>query len=402
MGVNYYDRYIFIGSNGIPSGAVTAYEKVAGYDELRTVGVKGLLTGTLTAKLNSSGAVSGYLYSVLYYDERGRVIQQRGNNSLGGEDKIFTAYDFPGNPTQVRKVHTVGADTRTEVYTHTYDQGERLLRTTCQLDNDAVVTLVDNTYDEVGRLKSDGRNGNAKLKTEYAYNVRSWTKNITGTLFSQTLNYQEAITGNTPCYNGNISSMSWKSRAETTQRGYRFTYDGLSRLKDVLYGEDARLAANTDRFNEQVTGYDKMGNILGLKRYGQTAAGSYGMIDHLTLTYNGNRLQAVRDACTNSVYGNGTEFKDNSNQTVEYTYDKNGNLIKDLNKNISSIGYNLLNLPDEVTFANGNSIRYEYAADGTKLRTVHKMGAATLTTDYCGNVVYENGVLKMLLNEAAM
>ncbi|THG54214.1 hypothetical protein E5981_18940, partial [Bacteroides faecichinchillae] len=66
-------------------------------------------------------------------------------------------------------------------------------------------------------------------------------------------------------------------------------------------------------------------------RYGQTVAGSYGMIDHLTLTYNGNRLQAVRDACTNSVYGNGTEFKDNSNQTVEYAYDKNGNLIKDLN-----------------------------------------------------------------------
>ncbi len=85
---------------------------------------------------------------------------------------------------------------------------------------------------------------------------------------------------------------------------------------------------------------------------------------------------------------------------MEYTYDKNGNLTKDLNKDISKIGYNLLNLPDEVTFANGNSIRYEYAADGTKLRTVHKTGATTLTTDYCGNAVYENGVLRMLLNEA--
>ncbi|SHG05326.1 RHS repeat-associated core domain-containing protein, partial [Bacteroides faecichinchillae] len=234
----------------------------------------------------------------------------------------------------------------------------------------------------------------------YAYNVRSWTKSITGTLFSQTLNYQEAITGNTPCYNGNISSMSWKSGVETSQRGYRFTYDGLSRLKDALYGEGATLAANTDRFNEQVTGYDKMGNILGLKRYGQTAAGSYGMIDHLTLTYNGNRLQAVKDIATSSVYGNGTEFKDNSSQTVEYTYDKNGNLIKDLNKNISNIGYNCLNLPSQITLAGSNSIDYEYGADGTKLRTVHKTGAATLTTDYCGNAVYENGVLRMLLNEA--
>ena len=85
---------------------------------------------------------------------------------------------------------------------------------------------------------------------------------------------------------------------------------------------------------------------------------------------------------------------------MEYTYDKNGNLTKDLNKNISSIGYNFLNLPNQVIFAGGNSVLYEYAADGTKLRTVHKTGATTLTTDYCGNAIYENGVLKMLLNDA--
>ena len=51
-------------------------------------------------------------------------------------------------------------------------------------------------------------------------------------------------------------------------------------------------------------------------------------------------------------------------------------------------------------FGNGNSVEYEYTTDGVKLRTVHKTGSTTLTTDYCGNAVYENGVLKMLLNEA--
>ena len=75
-------------------------------------------------------------------------------------------------------------------------------------------------------------------------------------------------------------------------------------------------------------------------------------------------------------------------------------MIKDLNKNISSIGYNCLNLPNQVIFTGGNSVEYEYTTDGVKLRTVHKTGSTTLTTDYCGNVVYENGVLKMLLNEA--
>ena len=71
-----------------------------------------------------------------------------------------------------------------------------------------------------------------------------------------------------------------------------------------------------------------------------------------------------------------------------------------MNKDISNIGYNCLNLPNWVIFTGGNSIEYEYGADGTKLRTLYKMGSTTLTTDYCGNAVYENGVLKMLLNEA--
>ena len=74
-------------------------------------------------------------------------------------------------------------------------------------------------------------------------------------------------------------------------------------------------------------------------------------------------------------------------------------MTKDLNRNITSIQYNCLNLPSKVTFGNGNTITYTYAADGTKLRTVHKAGSTTTTTDYCGNVVYENGSQKYLLTE---
>ena len=91
-------------------------------------------------------------------------------------------------------------------------------------------------------------------------------------------------------------------------------------MKNAVYGEGNTLAANVERFNEQITGYDKMGNILGLLR-------------------NGNQLQAVSDNATNSVYGNGMEFKDGATATTEYEYDKNGNLTKDLNKNISKIQF---------------------------------------------------------------
>ena len=82
-----------------------------------------------------------------------------------------------------------------------------------------------------------------------------------------------------------------------------------------------------------------------------------------------------------------------------YTYDNNGNLTKDSNKGIASITYNCLNLPSVVTFSNGNTVTYTYSADGKKLRTVHVAGGTTATTDYAGNVVYENGVQKKLLTE---
>ena len=86
-------------------------------------------------------------------------------------------------------------------------------------------------------------------------------------------------------------------------------------------------------------------------------------------------------------------------QANEYAYDKNGNLNKDLNKNIRSIQYNCLNLPSKVTFGDGSAITYTYSADGTKLRAVYVINGSTTTTDYCGNVVYENGTQKWLLTD---
>ena len=57
-------------------------------------------------------------------------------------------------------------------------------------------------------------------------------------------------------------------------------------------------------------------------------------------------------------------------------------------------------MPSVVTFGNGNTITYLYTVDGRKLRTVHVIGNTTTTTDYCGNVIYENGTARLLLTEA--
>ena len=56
-------------------------------------------------------------------------------------------------------------------------------------------------------------------------------------------------------------------------------------------------------------------------------------------------------------------------------------------------------MSSSISFSDGSSITYIYAADGTKLRTVHKIGSTTTMTNYCGNVIYENNIVKLLLTE---
>ena len=162
-------------------------------------------------------------------------------------------------------------------------------------------------------------------------------------------------------------------------------------MKMAEYGEGERLAVNPNRFNEEVTAYDKTGNILGIRRMGQTGAQEYGLVDNLALTYSGNQLTKVTDNAASSAYNNGFEFKDGADKETEYTYDENGNLTQDLNRNIEDIQYNFLNLPQRIEFEDGSTTEYLYDADGRKLRTVHRADGKTTTTDYAGNLIYENG-----------
>ena len=373
-----------LGGTGFPTSQFT--NDTSGYS-------KGSLTGSAVTVSGSSTKI----YKGYYYDVKGRVTKVVQNNLLGGYDVTNTVYTFTGQPATVTHSHTAsGKSTRTEVYTYSYDHADRVSKVEHTLGG-TKITQADYTYDSFGRLSTKSLHGSAANKLTYAYNLRSWLTGITSTRFTQNLYYNTGV--GTARYNGSISSMTWKSGNESTVRGYKFTYDGLDRMLNATYGETAGISTNANRFSENVTGYDKNGNIKGLQRYGQLSSAAYGMIDNLTLTLNGNQLNRVDDAVTASAYNGGFEFKNGANAADEYSYDANGNLTKDLNKGISGITYNFLNLPNVVTFSDGSTITYTYGADGTKLRTVHKIGSTTTTTDYCGNVVYENGVQKLLLTE---
>src|SRR5690606_25157459 len=117
---------------------------------------------------------------------------------------------------------------------------------------------------------------------------------------------------------------------------------------------------------------------------------SIDVLDDLQYSYSGNKLIKVMDAGTDGG------FKDGVDQSEEYTYDENGNMLSDLNKGISAIDYNFYNLPEKIIFDEGQTIKYIYDAGGNKLRKelFDDSGSLLKHTDYIGGLVYENDTLR--------
>ena len=195
------------------------------------------------------------------------------------------------------------------------------------------------SYDDIGRLVSLNRSGNAGI-VNYAYNIRNWLKEMKSDRFSQNLWYE--TTGAYPCFNGNISRLQWQSGKDHVLRGYDFAYDGLNRLEESTYAEGEDMNQNKNRYSENVLSYSANGSIERLQRYGKKNNGAFGLIDDLTYSYNGNQIKAISDKAGSLLYNGSFDFKDGANADVEYFYDANGALVKDLNKGISNIEYDVL------------------------------------------------------------
>jgi RHS repeat-associated protein len=116
--------------------------------------------------------------------------------------------------------------------------------------------------------------------------------------------------------------------------------------------------------------------------------------------YEGNRIIGVNDYAihTCSFQDNGHFFRNDPEHTTEYFYDNNGNLTRDLNKGITNITYNHLNLPYKIEFENNRRIYYIYDANGTKLRKYfYEDNHLMSTTDYSGMFIYSDDHLDNIL-----
>ena len=428
--ITYYDDYSFLctlpqavaDSVSFRSSTLTPYHSPA----------IGRITGRRTYLIDSDSIFEA---TAAYYDRRGRVVQENSSGGVRGTCRKQTQYTFTGNPQEVLTVRTPPRKaTLTERYQYSYEnRTDRLLSVTHSVNGSPPVTLASYTYDALGRVAAKVTGG--LETTSYAYNIQSWPTKMQGPKFTELLAYEGAsngLTPSTPQWSGKVSAVRWYRGTTTIKPAYQFTYDGMGRLAEASYTQNTYLMNRRPKYTETYS-YDAMGNVTALTRQGWLYGSTWGLIDDLTMEYEGNRLVKCDDAVSAQPTNNGAHhFQDLADEDEEYGYDQNGNMTEDLNRNITSIEYNILNLPEQISFSDRTKMKFTYDAQGSKLRaeywTVPSMvgpigpagiggGAEPMgggivgpinpinqndpqvVTDYCGDMIYRNDTLTMLLTE---
>jgi hypothetical protein len=467
--LNYYDdytwtdkqyqsqssQYLDAGSNQFPEQIPTQPIPI----------VRGVSTGSRVRVINDPAHLENgnWLSNVVFYDAKGRVVQSISDNVAGGEDIVTNMFNFSGltlcsvlehhNPLNVSV-----SSNRIRVKTNLeYDANGLLTDVFKTINNDPVRKLIlHNEYDGLGKLikKSIGKKPDNSPLEElvYEYNVRGWLKSVNkeylngGILapnnwFGFELLYDYGFENNQ--FNGNIAGTKWKSRGDNEERAFGFGYDKVNRILFADFKQkfgsawansDPSNSGNTINFSSVMgngidpeTAYDENGNIKGMKQMGLKINAS-SVIDDLKYNYynNSNKLLNVIDATNDTetklgdfrssqLYTNRIPVK--TNTTEDYSYDLNGNLVKDFNKDIYSgqllnnfedgIIYNHLNLPYQVDVRQSGTesfkgkITYIYDALGNKLqKKVEDFNVyQNKTTTYIGGFVYENNALSLISHE---
>ena len=118
--------------------------------------------------------------------------------------------------------------------------------------------------------------------------------------------------------------------------------------------------------------YNPNSSITSLFRNGMKNDGTFGAIDSLTITYDGNRLLKVTDDAETLNYNGALDFDDGDDSTCEYQYDNNGGLTYDSNRGINSITYDYSHHPITISrTTKKKTIYYDYTPDGRKLSSTH-------------------------------
>jgi len=435
---SFYDNYSWMNSANSSSLTSTLDATTSGTGNsnfastsfVQSAMTRSMVTGTKIEVLGSTGPQ--YIYNVSFYDNKARVIQAQSINVTGGKDVMTTSYNFAGKAIQSILSHNkVGTNPQTHIVStaFTYDAMLRLLTIKKAINSTingvavssaSQVTITTKQYDELGRLKVRTL-GNNLESLSYDYNVRNWLLGInrnfvsgasSANFFGMELGYDNPVsvlvgaTYTTPQYTGNICGTVWKSKGDGVARKYDYAYDNTNRLLkadftqqngsgwDVSAGIDYSMQMGNS--TDPRTAYDANGNILSMQQKG-FKINSSPVIDQLSYSYanNTNQLQQVTDGVNDklSVLGD-FKYDPATKNSIDYTYDANGNITVDNNKRINNVAYNYLNLPQQFAVTNKGTIQYVYNAAGVKLQKVTTENNATvknITTNIVTTTTYIEG-----------
>jgi RHS repeat-associated protein len=427
----WYDDYSWLSNNTTPPppagpAAFTAMRSTADDDHFlaaddanypypravqQSMETKTLVTGTATRVLNAAGT-GGWLHTIIYYDNKARVIQVQAQNHKGGVNITTTQYGWAGQVLRTVQRHTTvtanGGTAQTHIVRTRMGYKPNGMRESVEqqaesrVGNAAPVVsswkyVQRQLYNDMGQLWVKGVGSNARYSDYHAvaeqmyhYNIRGWltgiNKNWLNTIgvddrlfFAMELGYDKdglLAPYAQKQYNGNISGTVWSSVGDKEIRKYDFGYDGANRLLSADFnqftnnsfnktaGVDFSVTMGTATTVNGVTSinpntaYDANGNILRMRQWGLKGNASM-LIDDLRYQYKGqgNQLMRVTDSVSDPQTKLG-DFKDGSNPAGvgtgtedDYGYDDNGNLTSDQNKRITAIEYNHLNLPQRIVIA---------------------------------------------------
>lgn len=427
----YYDNYSFTGASAKPFNSALFNDIPTGTNAVaptQSQMLTDLITGTRIRVFYPAGLTGPqWLTTINYYDNRERVIQTHSDNILGGTDVLSTRYNFTGD---VLGQHYRHANPKPNanyavlsiIKRNVYDIDGRLLQVFQRVNNEPERQLLGFEYNELGQLTRKilgpgaGANGTNLENLNYTYNLQGQLTGINanyardraaGHWWGTSLHYYDGFTQ--PKYDGTISGVVWRSRGKFDEaNAYGFDYDVMSRLKQAYFTQTNAVNTSSGGWNQNKNfttdnlNYDENGNIINMRSQ-STAFGTTRTVDDLTYSYNtnSNRLTRVQDSGNGTPATNQTpgiagagglkDFKDGNNTGDDYTYDANGNIISDANKNFTAT-YNHLDKPERIMLENNpnKDIRYVYDATGERLQKIVRHNDTVRTTTYVDGLTYLN------------
>ena len=438
----YYDNYSFTGAKSFNNSFTNTNAYNTTDPNVLAIAATQRTTSYPTGSRVRVLGTNTFLASTMYYDEKGHHIQTLEDNIRSGTDITTNQYYFDGRLLSSCNNHSTaytGYNGFITLTKYLFDKLGRVITIQKQFGSNAIASIVNYDYDDMGRVKTKHLDpnyvpNNGDLESlNYSFNIHNQITGINkdyalknpanynkwGHFFGMYLGFDNRDnTFNVSRLNGHVTGILWNTQGDDAQRKYDYSYDNAGRLINATYKEQQHTTDgwNNAKMDFSVTGtsgqitYDLNGNLLTMLQKGIVPGTNTPItVDDLRYAYNtySNQLQSVTDQMTSTnLNGQFGDFKDGANAAgiADYVYDANGNVVVDLNKNVQSlnngaagtngISYNYLDKPDQINIVDKGVIKIVYDADGNKLQRTYTATGSTVisVTTYINQFVYTETV----------